>query len=179
MSVAVHLFMSEKFSEESYREFLRDAQSLFGIWDLEETVACNNDPSYLTIHECWIKSRGVPDEDAFRVNVRADKHLKDVFVWPFEYEWQLSLETSAGRSYLGLAVQFGAWLTAMNRFRSTHAFDHDTCLKNEPTEFRTTEALSHHVRRLLSEEFEALECLKQREVVNSDGFLLLPSNRKK
>lgn len=176
MSVAVHLFMAEKFSEDSYREFLRDARSLYGTWDLEETTACNSEPGKVTIHECWIKACNVPREDWFRINVAASRRVKEIFVWPFEYEWCLSLETSVGRSPVGLAVQFGTWLMAMHRFPFIHAFDHDTCLKDEPTEFRTTEALSQHIRRLLKEEFDILGDLQRVKAVNSDGFLVLPVN---
>jgi hypothetical protein len=176
MSVAVHLFIAEKFSEESYREFLRDAQSLFGNWNLEGFVDFNNDLNYPTIHECWIQAQDISQVDWFRVNVQAERHLKQTPVWPFEYEWALSFESSAGRSALGFAVQLGAWLLAMHRFDCTHAFDHDTCLKNEPEEFRTTEALTQHIRRLMIEELQVVEELKERKIVNADGFLLLPLN---
>ena len=175
MSVAIHLFVVEKFSEKSYQAFLRDAQSLFGKWKLVETVAFNNDPNCQTIHECWVYSQGVPEKDWFRINIQADKYQKDEMSPPFEYEWQLSIETSVGRSPLGLAVQFGTWLQAMYRFRFTHALDHDTCLTNEPTEFPSIQAAAEHARRLFAEYFNLSADLKQRQILDENGFFLLPT----
>lgn len=174
MSLAVHLFITENISEESYRGFLRAVCNLFGKWELEESLQYSDDSSRSSIHECWIYASGVSDDDWFRINIQADRKNRETNNWPFEFEWSLSFETSAGRSSLGLAVQFGAWLMAMHRFRYINALDHDTCLKDEPTEFRTTEALKLHILRLLTEEFHVLEDLRRRRIVNSDGFLLLP-----
>jgi hypothetical protein len=175
MSLAVHLFVAEKFSEESYRRFLSNVQNLFGIWTLEEAVPFNDDPSYLTIHECWISSEGLAADERFRVNFEASKHLKDVFMWGFDYEWHLRLETSAGRSPLGLAVQLGGWLLATQHFRFTLALDRDSGLGNEPTDFRTIEAAAEHVRRLLKEKpLEYTANLMQRRIMSENGNLLLP-----
>lgn len=177
MSFAVHLFMTEKFSEESYRQFLGRAQNLFGKWAVEETVAINDDPRYLTIHECWIKSRNVPDEDRFRINVEANKHLKDVFMWHYDYEWHLSLETSTGRSWLGLGVQLGVWLLAMRSLPFNLAVDRDSSLKNEPTEFWTMEAAAEHIKRCCEEDPPELAAeLKRRGILSKSGFLLLPKD---
>jgi len=175
MSLAVHLFVAEKFSEDSYRWFLSNVQNLFGIWTLEEAVPFNDDPRYLTIHECWIRSEGLPPRESFRVNIEASKHLKDVFVWEFDYEWHLRLETGAGRSALGLAVQLGGWLLATQHFRFTLALDRDSGLGNEPTDFRTLEAAAEHVRRLLKEKpLEYTANLTQRRIMSESGNLLLP-----
>lgn len=174
MSFAIHLFMGEKFSEESYRRFLDIAQKLFGDWKFEETVTFNRDSRYLTIHECWIKSENLPSDDSFRVNVEASKHLKDVTVWDFDYEWHLRLETGAGRSPVGLAVQFGAWILAMRSFRFNLALDRDSCLENEPTEFRSIEAAVEHTRHMLGENLERFADLKRRGIVTQDGYLSLP-----
>ena len=65
-------------------------------------------------------------------------------------------------------------MLAMQRFPFFHALDRDTGLRNEPTEFRTIEEVNQHIRRLLSEEFEVMEDLRQRKIVDSAGFLLLP-----
>ena len=178
MSFAVHLFVAQEFSEESYRQFLSDVQNLFGKWMLEEATPFNHDRRCLTIHECWIKSENLPSDELFRVNFEASKHLKDVFVWEFDYEWHLRLETGAGRSALGLAVQLGGWLLAAQSFRFTLALDRDSGLENEPTDFRTVEAAAEHVRRLLKEKPPQYTAdLRRCRIVSENGHLLLPQRR--
>jgi len=133
VSFAIHVLTEEKFSESCYRRFLDSVQNLFGKWNLLKSVPFNEETGHLRIHECWIMA---PEDsnDWFRINVQAERRLKDVFVWPFDYEWQLSLETSTGRSILGLGVQIGEWLLAMQSFRFVVAIDRDSGLKDESTD---------------------------------------------
>ena len=175
MSFAVHLFVTEPFRQEPYDAFLNKARQLYGDWNLEEAVPFNDSTQNLTIHECWVQSKGEADPSRFfRVNIEASRHLKDVPVWPFEYKWHLRLETSAGRTPLGLGVQLGAWLLAMNHFRFSLAFDHDSYLKDEPTEFRSIEAVLEHIRRAIHEESKCSAELVQLGILDDRGRLKIP-----
>lgn len=136
----------------------------------------NEDSSHLTIHECWIRSKGLSSEESFRINVEACRRSKEVPVWNFDYEWHLRFETGTGRSPLGLAVQLGAWLLAMRRFRFIQGLDRDSAIKNEPTEFRSRDAAICHVRRLVEEKVEVAAELRRRKLLDENGFLLLPSH---
>ena len=175
MSLAIHVFVLEKFSEESYRRFLAEAENLFGNWKLEETTAFIQNPRKLTVHECWIKSEERPANESFRVNLEVSRHLKDVPAWDFDYEWHLRIETGAGRSPLGIAVQFGIWLLAMRRFRFNIALDRDSGLENEAAEFRSVDAAVEHVHRFLKQNpLEWRADLKRCGIVDDRGYLLLP-----
>lgn len=84
-----------------------------------------------------------------RVN-ELDANRGDKRTWPFDYEWYLSLESSAGRTSLGIAVQLGAILLAMRKFDWIVFVDHDAWLgDNEPTEFRSRDAVVEHIKRVL------------------------------
>jgi hypothetical protein len=177
MSFAIHLLVTEKFSKDSFREFLGKVQSLYGTWDLEESVPFNEDQHCLTIHESWVKSGEVSSNDWFRINIAATRRLKEVFMWNFDYEWHLRFETSAGRSPIGLAVQLGAWLVAMHGFRFNVGIDRDSSLENEATEFRSIDAGVEHTRRLITQKPPAWSAdLKERGIVNEEGYLLLPQD---
>lgn len=170
--------MVEKISEKSYRQFLGDTQNLFGQWNLEEIGPFDPDSPYANgIHECWIKASDDPPEDWFRINVAASDHREDSCVWGFDFEWHLRLETGLGRSPLGLGVQLGAWLLAMEAFPFVLALDRDSSMKDEPIEFRTIEAAREHARRVLQEEFKCSPELKQRGILDDRGYLLLPAAR--
>lgn len=175
MSVAIHMFTREKFSEKSYRNFLRELQSLFGKWELVEDVAFDYDLRYSTIHACWINSSDeMLPENSFRVYVKAERMSPDI-PWDFEFDWAVHLETSAGRSMLGFAVQFGALLLAMDHFNFLCVVDHDTSLKSEPAEFKTNQAVREHIKRVF-EWFprEYLIDLKRRGIIDENGYLTLP-----
>ena len=64
----------------------------------------------------------------------------------------------------------------MERFQFLAVIDHDTDLKNEPTEFRSKKAVVEHVRRILNEEFEpSIEpILREQGLIDKAGYLILP-----
>jgi hypothetical protein len=148
MSYAIHLFMKEPFSQEPYLAFLNEMQHLFGQWHVEESSAFAENG--YGIHSCAVRIGSddwpVDERCSIWVNVnRGDKRT-----WQFDYEWYLSLETSAGRTSLGTAVQLGAMLLAMRKFDWTVFVDHDAGLgDNEPTEFRSRDAVVEHMKRVL------------------------------
>jgi hypothetical protein len=175
MSYAIYLFMSEKFSRESFQHFLAKARNLYGKWNLAEHAPFNEDTSYRTIQEYVIESENLPINDDFRVWVEASRMLSAE--WGFDFEWYLKFETSAGRSPLGLAVQLGSLLLAMRHFEWFVFVDEDTSIKEEPTEFRSKEAAIQHIKRVMAEEFSLdFEDLKRQKILNEEGYLLLPSS---
>jgi hypothetical protein len=94
--------------------------------------------------------------------------------WGFDYEWGLHFETGAGRSEFSLAVQLGSLLLAMESFGWLCVIDRDTCVPDEPTEFRTKEAVCQHIKRLISGEFSGYSSdLKRRGILSEDGNLSL------
>src|SRR5437762_770496 len=109
MSVAIHIFMPDKFAEEPYLRFLGDAQNLFGKWNIAESTPIHD--TGLSIHDCFIASENLPRSENVRVNVTASRP-HDAVRWNFDYEWYISFETNAGRSPLSYAVQFGSLLLA-------------------------------------------------------------------
>jgi hypothetical protein len=178
MSFAVHLFMKEKFSETYYREFLRQVQNIYGTWTLEGNGPSDVQSQHLYIHECWIVSEPWSQGEDVRVNIMADKRLKGAVEWGFEYEWCLSLETNTGRSAVSLAVQLGGLLLAMRTFDWFVVIDHDTCIKDEPTEFRSKEAVAQHINRVIEHEFTGYLCdLKKRGILDENGCFVLPQLR--
>ena len=180
MSFAVHLFSNEDFSEEAYREFLSKAQHLFGSWTLEGDGLCDHQSQYLHIHACWITSEHLPTGEHVRVGVTASRRLKGVVEWGFEYEWSLSFETSAGRSAISLAVQLGSLHLALQTFDWFVVIDHDTHIKDEPTEFRSKETVAQHIKRVIEQEFTAyLSDLKKGGILDGNGYFVLPQFRAK
>jgi hypothetical protein len=178
MSFAVHLFMKEKFSETSYREFLCKVQNIFGTWTMEGNSPVDVQSQSLYIHECWIVSEHPPQDENVRVNVMASRRLKGAVEWGFEYEWSLSLETSAGRSAVSLAVQLGGLLLAMETFDWFVVIDHDTCIKDEPTEFRSKGAVGQHIKLVIGQEFTGYRSdLKKRGILDEKGCFVLPQLR--
>lgn len=168
--------MAKQFSKEPYECFLVKARNLYGKWKLVDDVPLDVN-SERTLHECTIESEGSPAGEHFRVWVRAQKMTADV-LWGFDYEWGLHFETSAGRSMTGLVVQLGALLCAMQSFEWFIVIDHDTCIKdepNEPTEFRSKEAVAEHIKRMLEKEFKCSADLIKRGILDQKGYLLLPS----
>ncbi|SRR6266478_5245227 len=175
MSFAIHLFIAEKFANESYSGFLNDAQHLFGQWNVTGSApTCDRGPR---IDDCFITSEDLPPGENVRVNVMAKMRHESV-KWNFDdYEWYLSLETSAGRSLLSLAVQLGSLLLATQKFRWTVVVDRDSWLGEPgPVEFRSKEALVEHIRRVLKIEYpECLAVLQERGVIDGNGDLVLPN----
>ncbi len=167
--------MAEQFPEESYRQFLGEVQNLFGKWNVAEST-----PVYDTgwrIHGCRIKSQDLPFDESVSVFVDVSRRVKEV-PWNFDYEWYLSFETGAGRSALSLAVQLGAVLLAGQSFQFVLVADRDSCVENEPTEFRSREAVVEHIRRVLDGEFRESSVILQRKgIVSEDGYLLLPPQK--
>jgi hypothetical protein len=71
-------------------------------------------------------------------------------------------------------VQLGIWLLAMRSFRFVIAVDRDSCMKNEPTEFRTLDAAREHVRRVLQERrSEWYAALNRPGIFDKEGNLIL------
>jgi hypothetical protein len=175
MSFAIHLFMKEKFSETYYREFLRKVQNIYGAWTLEGNGPSDVQSQNLYIHECWIVSRPLPQGEDVRVNIMADRRLNGAVEWGFEYKWSLTLETNAGRSALSLAVQLGSLLLATDIFDWLVVIDRDTCIKDEPTEFRSKEVVREHLKRIIEWEFAGyIAYLKGRRILDDNGYLLSP-----
>src|SRR5580698_4308497 len=104
MSFAIHIFMTEKFSWEAYQCYLGKIQHLYGRWDLEEEVRFEENGNGWKIHECCLRAWDLPSDERFSVWVAAQRTVPAVS-WGFNFEWYLSFETSAGRSFIGLAVQ--------------------------------------------------------------------------
>jgi len=175
MSFGIHIYMADKFSEQSYRRFPGEVQNLFGKWDLVESWAFRVNPRYENMHECWIESHDFPVGENVRVNVEATHYVKGVSLGKFDYEWALHFETTVARSVLGLAVQLGSLLLAMESFKWFLVIDRDSSLEHEPTEFRSKEAVYGHVRRLLEEDFPT-SCveLKRRGILDLKQASLRP-----
>jgi hypothetical protein len=146
--------MKEPFSQDRYLAFLQEMQHLFGQWRVEESSAFAE--SGYGIHSCAVRigSTDWPVNERCSIWVDAKRHLEGY--WPFDYEWYLSLETSAGRTSFGIAVQLGAILLAMRKFDWTIFVDRDAWLgDNEPTEFRSKEAVVEHMKLVLAGHPEA------------------------
>jgi hypothetical protein len=75
---------------------------------------------------------------------------------------------------LGLSIQLGGLLLAMESFDSLCVVDEDSVLKDEPTEFRTKEAVINHIRRVLAEDFKCLGVLQEKGIVDKEGNFVLP-----
>ena len=158
MSYAIHLFVKEPFSQERYLAFLNEMQHLFGQWHVEESGAFAE--TGYGIHSCVVRigSDDRPVEERCSIWVGANRG--DKRTWPFDYEWYLSLETSAGRTSLGIAVQLGAILLAMRKFDWIVFVDRDAWLgDDEPTEFRSRDAVVEHMKRVLVGHHEAASIL--------------------
>ncbi len=171
MSVAVHIFMPDPYEEERYRRFLGDVQNLFGCWKITESKFFGTGP---TIHDCFVRSEA-PGENV-RVNLSASRR-HEAIIWGFDHQWYISFETSAGRTPVSYAVQFGALLLAARKFRWHVAVDRDTYIDaNEPQEFRTNESLIAHVRRVLGR-MQYCADLQQQGVLNENYEPVLPLHR--
>ena len=150
MSYAIHLFMKEPFSQERYLAFLEEMQHLFGQWRVEGSTELT-ESGYNNIHSCAVRigTEDLPIAGQCSIWIDASRGPKNY--WLFDYDWSLSLETSAGRTSLGLAVQLGAILLAMRKFEWTVFVDRDAWLGDtEPTEFRSKEAVVEHMKRVLN-----------------------------
>jgi hypothetical protein len=166
--------MAKQFSEQLYRDFLGEIQNLFGKWRVAEST-----PFYdtgWTIHECRLTSHDLPDDEWVNVWVTARRRLREEKpMWPFDYEWYTDFETGTGRTSMGLAVQLGALVLSMQRFPWFLVEDRDAYLgENEPTEFRSEEAVLAHIGRVLAEHPERREWFRQRGMLDEHGSLLLP-----
>lgn len=178
MSYAIRIFSAEQFSETRHRGFIAEMQNLFGEWRVAESTPFSS-PGW-TIHECCITSEDdVPNDEWVHVWVAAHRRVKgEKPMWPFEYEWYINFETGSGRSVLGLAVQLGAVVLAMQRLPWFLVEDRDSFLGDgEPTEFRSHEAVLAHIRLVLTQNPERLDWLRQRGLLDQDGSLLVPSKK--
>ena len=119
MSMAIHFFTMERFSEESYRKFLGELLCLYGKWKLIETGPFHDDPASEALHDCWIQSDDLPDDEWFRVNVIASNYIQGMSHWGFAYERALDFETGAGRSFWGVANSDGE-ISVSRRDRSRY-----------------------------------------------------------
>ena len=148
MSYAIRLFMKEPFSEERYLAFLEEMRHLFGQWQIESSSGCERSGN--DIHSCAVRIGAEDWPIAAQCNIWVNAERSPKSYWPFDYEWCVNLETSAGRTSLGMAVQLGAILLAMRKFEWTVFVDRDAWLgENEPTEFRSKEEVVEHMKRVL------------------------------
>lgn len=178
MSYAIRIFSAERFSEEHYRDFIAEAQGLFGSW--RETESTPFSDTGWTIHECCLTSENdVPNDEWVHVWVAAHRRVREEKpMWPFEYEWYINFETGSGRSLLGLAVQLGALILAMRGFPWFLVEDRDSGFdEDEPTQFRSEQAVLAHISRVLGEYPERIEWLRQRGLLDESGSLLLPHRK--
>jgi hypothetical protein len=178
VSYAIRIFSAEQFSEKQHRDFIAEVQALFGSWRVTESTPFSN--TGWTIHECCLSSEdGVADDEWVHVWVAAQRRVKgEKPMWPFEYEWYINFETGSGRSRLGLAVQLGTLVLAMRRLPWFLVEDRDCGFgEDEPTEFRSEEAILAHIRRVLGEYPERLEWLRQRGILDEKGSLVMPRNK--
>jgi len=176
VSYAIRIFMEQPFSEALYRDFIAEAQNLYGKWQVAEASPFHD--AGWTIHECKLTSGDtLPNDEWVGVWVAACRHLRDEKpMWPFDYEWCTDFETGTGRTYLGLAVQLGALLLAMRNFPWSIVEDRDSGFEDDyPTLFRSEGAVLKHVARKLGQFPEACDWLQRRGVLDENGCLrLLP-----
>ncbi len=174
MSFAIHIFMADPFRKEPYVHFLGEVQNLFGEWALERSGQFDCNPRSSNIDDCWIRSSNLPLGENVRVNITVDR-MTPATLWGFEYAWSIHFDSNAGRSALSLAIQLGGLLLAVQSFKFLCVIDQDGNIEGEPTEFRSGEAVREHVKVVLAKEFSGyVEALRQRGVINDEGYFVIP-----
>jgi len=151
-------------------------QNLYGDWTIREAAPYSK--SGATIHQCEIYSEIPSGFDWIRVHLTAVRYHEQFQNWPFFYEWYLSIDTHLSCGAINLAVHLGGILLAAEMFEWFVVIDNDSCIKNEPTEFKNKEDLKVHVRRVLKKYNEYRDQIEPLGLLDREGFLLLPQTFK-